>query len=562
MYKRAIAILPIIGVIAAILLFLDSAPSFADVRATYQEENGRGNFVIEMGDDGSMRFTSPRLDYLLIVDGQAYSVDPGPGGPIVTTAEAIAYETQKDIEKRRIVHSPSDSTKVQNPVRYVPGRTVEIAGYSGTAYSVPDTTYAEVVLSKEESLLALGKALAAYSNTIETMSVEPQRPEDNLNELLESHGVLQFWGRQLTSVSFAEVDPARFAIPATPITLADVKAADAEPAGKDANDEAADIIKAVYLKGRLYTLTDNGELAVWAEGAAQNKMVKTPDQVHSFCALNGELFIVTAKKGASTGYLWSGESDSWTREAEIKSSTKNPFISLDCTGTEPFLVSGATIVMPRSGRAIPVKSNATEFGGFATTLQHGGYLYVGVNAGEWGGGLQRISLTSGKAERVDASDPKELCGGVLNKSCDPVTGLAADPANPDCIIATTGLVHMLPHGSVLRICGEKISLAYSKPYTLDPNWRFDPKNISESNYSVPYFSLGGDGRKVWAVGSDGIYHFATDKLPAFSAFPRPHRTPPSRIDWSNPEFILIRTGMNQRHSLSGGSLILVPRSAS
>jgi hypothetical protein len=121
---------------------------------------------------------------------------------------------------------------------------------------------------------------------------------------------------------------------------------------------------------------------------------------------------------------------------------------------------------------------------------------------------------------------------------------------------------MLPHGSVLRICGEKISLAYSKPYTLDPNWRFDPKNISESNYSVPYFSLGGDGRKVWAVGSDGIYHFATDKLPAFSAFPRPHRTPPSRIDWSNPEFILIRTGMNQRHSLSGGSLILVPRSAS
>src|SRR5262249_2430795 len=160
---------------------------------------------------------------------------------------------------------------------------------------------------------------------------------------------------------------------------------------------------------------------------------------------------------------------------------------------------------------------------------------------------------------VDNSDPKAPCSGTLNMDCSPVTGLAADPRNLDCILASTGLVHIMASGSVLRICRGKISTAYAKPYTLDPGWHFDPDHPPEADTSIPFYSIAGNTKGAWAVASDGIYHFAQDAVPDFTPFPRPYRFPASGVDWSHPDFVLVLTTMNQRLSLSGGSLILVPR---
>ena len=102
-------------------------------------------------------------------------------------------------------------------------------------------------------------------------------------------------------------------------------------------------------------------------------------------------------------------------------------------------------------------------------------------------------------------------------------------------------------------------MVYAKPYTIDPNWRFDPENPSTDHSSVAFYSLGGNAHGVWAVASDGIYSFGTEAEPEHRPFPGGFEFPKSGVDWSHPEFALVLTTMNQRFSVGGASLILVPR---
>jgi hypothetical protein len=101
--------------------------------------------------------------------------------------------------------------------------------------------------------------------------------------------------------------------------------------------------------------------------------------------------------------------------------------------------------------------------GYVVSQVQGGVLWLGLNAGEWGGGLRRITLADGVMGAPSDIDPKTLCGGALNPGCHPVTGLAPDPSHPDCVLAAVGLVHMMSHGGVVRVCGKDVSLAYAKP---------------------------------------------------------------------------------------------------
>jgi len=47
-------------------------------------------------------------------------------------------------------------------------------------------------------------------------------------------------------------------------------------------------------------------------------------------------------------------------------------------------------------------------------------IYVGVNRGEWGGGLQRVDVQTGVVTNVERRDTKDLRGGPLTSDCDPV----------------------------------------------------------------------------------------------------------------------------------------------
>lgn len=309
----------------------------------------------------------------------------------------------------------------------------------------------------------------------------------------------------------------------------------------------------------MFTLEDGGTLRFWPDGAAQGAVLAVPAPVRAFCGFRGEPWIGTIDR-QSQFVLWHGSSGNWSRFWSFKQDKDEQFRALDCSGDEPLVLTSKSMRLAISAKTIPVEQGKQHSFGFATTLQHGGYLYVGMNAGEWGGGLMRFALAGGRGEAVDASDPKNLCGGTLNAACDPVTGMAPDPLRPECLLASSGLAHILSGGALLRICDGRIELAYTKPYTLDPEWKFNPaEETGKALSSVPFYSLAAGSKGVWAVGSDGIYRFGSDPVPSFTAFDPWQPQTGSRIDWSNPDFVLIRTSMNQRHSLSGESLLLVPR---
>jgi len=124
------------------------------------------------------------------------------------------------------------------------------------------------------------------------------------------------------------------------------------------------------------------------------------------------------------------------------------------------------------------------------------------------------------------------------------TGLAPDPSHPDCMLAAVGLVHMMSHGGVVRICGKDVSLAYAKPYTLNPDWEWDGK-LSDTETSVAFQSMAANAKdeKAFAVAGDGIYTFTQAPLPEFKAFSMRQT---GAVDWSHHDYVLIITHMNQR----------------
>ncbi len=107
-----------------------------------------------------------------------------------------------------------------------------------------------------------------------------------------------------------------------------------------------------------------------------------------------------------------------------------------------------------------------------------GSLYLGCNVGEWGGGLQRIDPETGLSAIVSQTS-EDLCGGLLNPSCDPVVGVFAEPGRPECMTVGTSLAHItLREGRILRICGDSITPVFAHPLPsyrrgISRTWAFD-----------------------------------------------------------------------------------------
>jgi hypothetical protein len=385
--------------------------------------------------------------------------------------------------------------------------------------------------------------------------------------LIASRGVLSFFGElSLTQVSFEPIDPSRFALPGNVTELSDVVGPSVEPEAGHPDQERPDIVKGAYHNQALYLLDDSGAMQVWSEDSRNGRPFEVPGSVLSFCLMDTNLWVATENKRGRSVLLWSRhlpneterDGGAWSRVGSFARNGGNEAVVLDCSGMEPVLVAGNRAIMPVSGKVVELAGQMSPHPAFVVSHVQDGMLWLGFNSGEWGGGLHRIRLSDGTVDRPYQIDPASPCGGRLNPDCDPVTGLAPDPANPKCMLATIGLVHMMSRGSVVQVCGNDVSVIYAKPYTLDPNWRWAGKIDEDNQDSVAFHALAParTGGRAFAVASDGVYQFVGSTEPNFAPFQRQRI---GAIDWSNPEYVLVSTQMNQRHSVSGGSYLLIPR---
>ncbi len=185
-------------------------------------------------------------------------------------------------------------------------------------------------------------------------------------------------------------------------------------------------------------------------------------------------------------------------------------------------------------------------------------VFVGINAGEWGGGLRRIDRRSGRVKVIERNMSGSLCGGPLNTACDPVNGIASEPWKPECVAVAIGLVHFEPHGRIVEVCGDQVQRLYFKPYGQQASGASE-KEGDEPFRTVAFFGLTRVGDALWAVGLDGIYRIEASGAARSIPLPAFKTIGDICVSFAIPQFVLVLTNVNQRRSISGSVPMLVAR---
>ena len=156
-------------------------------------------------------------------------------------------------------------------------------------------------------------------------------------------------------------------------------------------------------------------------------------------------------------------------------------------------------------------------------------IYVGWNAGQGGGRLERIDTATGR---------------VTQRTTLPVTGLAADPAQSGCVLAAYGLSQATTQGRLARVCGEAETTI------------LEHKDAGSAGASEPFFGMAADGDAIWAVSSKTLYRLS----------PKGQETFPIG-DWvwlsdlkvtrPAPGAILVLTDLNAHFSTSGSTPLVI-----
>lgn len=185
----------------------------------------------------------------------------------------------------------------------------------------------------------------------------------------------------------------------------------------------------------------------------------------------------------------------------------------------------------------------------AIALTASGQLYVGENAGEWGGGLIRVNVVTGVSRYVERRD--NGCDGPLNRECNPVTAVILDPNDGRCVIASIGLRHVMELGRVLRVCGTRLSVVAELPC---------PGRPAAEHCSLGMFGLARDGRSgFWAVSGSTLYHFRGDTIDQQVPIPKFQNRAGLAYSEAIPGLLVLSTDINWRKSVSGPTPLIGSR---
>jgi len=319
------------------------------------------------------------------------------------------------------------------------------------------------------------------------------------------------------------------------------------------------ITQAVFADGRLWVLADSGKLSSIAPDGDRWAPATLPEPVHALCVLDGQIIVATAARKDSTNWTLRRLAGSrWTAFATVRTGGDS-LLALSCAqGRITLLTQRRLITVMGDRQASVTLTEPMHWGVMWATYAAGDSLYVGLDAGEWGGGLRRIDRLTGRVTTLERSTEGDLCSGPLNTDCDPVNAIVPEPWKPDCLLVSVGLVHMIPHGRLVEVCGSHIERLYFKPYDGGFPDRSGEKR-DEPFATVAFYGAAVRHGTAWIAGMDGLYRMTGPDKVTMQAYP-PFRTIGGvRISFGHPDFILVRTDVNARVSLGGGAPMIVSR---
>jgi hypothetical protein len=334
-------------------------------------------------------------------------------------------------------------------------------------------------------------------------------------------------------------------------------AADVEP--KRERQESF-IARAVYARGTLRLLSDAGELSSIKEGSDQRNVTTLGQPVLDLRIEGTQPIAITCDTDACAHWLLYGWQDNgWKQETSVASDADRFLTGSGLRDSVLVLTSRRLITITSQQQGSVNLSPSLRRAPITSVLVTDKDAYVAFDAGEWGGGLERVNRTTGAVTAIERNSSGELCGGPLNTDCDPVNGLALEPWNANCVAAAVGLVHMSPHGRIVEVCNNDVRRLYFKAYgDQPPNSGGNSKN-DEPFSTVAFFGLAAGRDSLWATGIDGIYKLGEhgqaqiEPLPKFKEFGGVYAS------FSEPDMILVLTDINRRRSVSGSVPLLLPR---
>lgn len=316
------------------------------------------------------------------------------------------------------------------------------------------------------------------------------------------------------------------------------------------------LLRAVYAEGRLWTLSDAGDLSSLAEEDGAPRTESLDEPAEDLCRHAGHPLVATcARDGCNRWTLREHRGTGWISGPAIQTQS-DELIGLSCSEDNISLLTSHRLLEVENGKVHAVALSETlRAGGVTSIYRAGNGILVGANQGEWGGGLRRVDRHSGAVTTIEKNVDKSLCGGPLNTECDPVNGIARDPWKPDCAIVAIGLIHFISHGRLLRLCEDEVNVLFEAASA--EGWSFNSGKGPPQ--TVAFFGVAADSNTLVAAGNGGLYRIDGKAASQFKPLP-PFKTVGNlTVSFAVPGFILVLTDINSRRSVSGRVPILVER---
>jgi hypothetical protein len=336
------------------------------------------------------------------------------------------------------------------------------------------------------------------------------------------------------------------------------------------------IAKVVFHSNLLWTLGQNGVLLQTDLAKKRAAPFEYADYVADvYIDDKNELYLLTGDNAdASVWRILKKDGDGWSeasalkidREQKKKDEDAREIVGLTEYANRFLVLSKTKIYLQEKGDdwktvKLQTKGNLGLQTPFAATDD--GFLYVGLNHGEFGGGLQQINLKDGRVENVEKKTAGNICFRPLDSQCDPVTAVVKDAENSDTVFAAVGLRHFSEQGRIVRVSGGSVDVVFNKTYKFDEKSRKvvpenpcdgenEPNNLDNFESEGVFGMQKGAGDGVWLVTGRAIYKLAGGKIAHCSPLPQKFENVDSiAVNESVSGVILIGTDINWAKSLSG-----------
>lgn len=342
---------------------------------------------------------------------------------------------------------------------------------------------------------------------------------------------------------------------------------DGSPEAKAFTPSMSRIVKALCTGGRLWLLLDGGRLITIDLPMSQPGQQSFAGPVVDLDMGDDELLWMLHLKapGSCTVVARRCAKGNWSVRGEVDFMAGERIVGLQVLDGRPLILTTARLLRSTSAgwTSLRVKMPLGEGDPLDPWLQTSlavtsdGSLYVGLNHGEWGGGLRRVDLATGDIETIRdvPENSEDLCEGKLNPACDPVTSLAVDPANGSCLLAGVGLRHFLEEGRILRVCRESVTPYFEKAYPPAAAERGSeggtPPEERQITQMEGVFGMAAGKNGVWAVTGGGVYHIdGPGKWHRFQ-MPELDEYGDLQISTAIPGLVVLATDVNWANSVSG-----------